>query len=212
MSDRYIQNVHTNSIKTNFADKKVVIFRPQSIDHFSGRQIYTGYTRLSEADYKKLLKESAVFKHFIELKKLVVHDELPPDAQTPHEALVSARKDVGKLNAALQAAETEKEVLQARIDELDRQYKELLGSSGSDQLIMAEAALEDTKKSLGTLNEEHKTLQDAYEELVKKEKESLEKIQSLTVLNEDTKKSLEGMKERYKVLQDEHEKLVKKGK
>jgi chromosome segregation ATPase len=188
MNDIYIQNVHTNSIKTNFADRRTVVFRPQSVDHFSGRQTSTGYTRLTAAEYEKLLRESAVFSHFIELKKLIVHDELPPDAQTPHEALVSARKDAGKLHAALKAAEAEKEALQARIDELDRKYKELLGAGGGEQLVRAEAAL----------------------------KEAQEKVLSLTTLSENAAKSFDAMKKDYEALKDEYEKLLsrerKKGK
>jgi septal ring factor EnvC (AmiA/AmiB activator) len=181
---KYIQNVHTNSIKTHFADKTEVIFRPQAVDHFSGRQTSTGYTALAADEYKKLLKESAVFKHFIDLKKLIVHDELPPDAQTPHEALVHTRKEVGKLNAALEAARAEKDGLQARLDEAEGKYKELLAAGGGEQLVKVEAAL----------------------------KEAQEKIQALTVENEGAKKAFNDLKNAYEALKAEYEKQPKKGK
>jgi chaperonin cofactor prefoldin len=181
MNCKYIQNVHTNSIKAHFADKKEVIFRPDTVDHFSGRQLYTGYTRLANDDYDKLLKESALFRHFIEMKKLVVHDDLPPDAQTPHEALVSARKDVGKLNAELDKAIKEKEALQAKINELDRRYKELLGADGDERFVKAQTALSDAQA----------------------------RIQTLTVENEKAKKDFDGMKKSLEALKVEHEKLLK---
>jgi hypothetical protein len=153
MSDKYIQNVHTNSIK--LTDKEGHIFRPQSVDHFSGRQTSTGYTRLTEDEYNRLLNENKLFKHFIGLKKLIVHDELPPDAQTPHEALVSARKDAGKLNAELNKANRDKAALQTRIDELDKQYKELLAASNGGQLAKAEAALKDAQGKVQALAAEN---------------------------------------------------------
>jgi dynactin complex subunit len=153
MVNKYIQNVHTNSIK--LADKEGHIFRPQSIDHFSGRQTSTGYTRLTQDEYDRLFKESALFRHFIKLKKLIVHEELPADAQTPHEALLNARKDVGKLNAELEKAHGEKAALLTRIDELDKQYKELLAASGSDQLAKAETALKDAQGKVQALTAEN---------------------------------------------------------
>jgi chromosome segregation ATPase len=167
MSDKYIQNVHTNGIKTRTADKKEYIFRPQSVDHFSGRQTSTGYTRLTQDEYGRLLKESAVFKHFIELKKLIVHDELPADAQTPHEALVSARKDAGKLSAELEKVNGEKAALQAEIDGLDKKYKELLAASGSggEQLVKAEVALKAEQEKIRTMTAENAGLKKEFEAL-----------------------------------------------
>jgi chromosome segregation ATPase len=184
MANKYIQNVHTNSIKPHTADKKEYIFRPQSVDHFSGRQTSTGYTRLTQDEYGALLAESALFRHFIKLKKLIVHDELPADAQTPHEALVSARKDVGKLSAELDKVNEEKAALQAEIDGLDKKYKELLAASGSDQLVKAEAALKDAQ----------------------------EKVQALATEKEAVEKDFTGMKKEFEALKAEHDKLLKKGK
>jgi septal ring factor EnvC (AmiA/AmiB activator) len=184
MDCKYIQNVHTNSIKTHFADNREVIFRPDTVDHFSGKQRYTGYTRLTNDEYGKLLKDSALFRHFIELKKLVVHDELPPDAQTPHEALVNARKDVGKLNAELEKANREKEALLVRIGELDTQYRELLAANGGDQLTKAKQDIQEAR----------------------------EQIQALTSENDALKKNIEQAQKDYEALRGEYEKLLKKGK
>jgi chromosome segregation ATPase len=182
MADKYIQNVHTNSIK--LADKEGHIFRPQSVDHFSGRQTSTGYTRLTKDEYDKLLEENVLFRYFIKLKKLVVHDELPADAQTPHEALVSARKDAGKLHAELDRVNGEKAALQAEIDALDKKYKELLAASGGDQLVKAEAALKDAQ----------------------------EKAQALATEKEAVEKDFNGMKKEFEALKADHEKLLKQRK
>jgi dynactin complex subunit len=184
MADKYIQNVHTNSIKPRTADKKEYIFRPQHIDHFSGRQTSTGYTRLTKDEYDKLRTESPLFRHFIDLKKLIVHDELPADAQTPHEALVSARKDAGKLAAELDKAGEEKAALQAMIDDLDKKYQELLAVNGGDQLAKAEAALKDAR----------------------------EKVQTLTTENAGMKKDFDSLKKELEALKAAHDKLLKNGK
>jgi chromosome segregation ATPase len=182
MGDKYIQNVHTNGVKAHSADKKLsYTFRPQTVDHFSGRQTDTGYVRLTEDEYNLLLKESAVFKHFIDLKKLIVHDELPADAQTPHEALVSARKDVSKLNVELDKLKAERDALQMRLDEADKKYGELLAADNGDQLIKAEAAL----------------------------KEAQAKVQTFTDENASTKKAFEALRADYAKLKEEHERLVK---
>jgi hypothetical protein len=166
MGDRYIQNVYDHGIKVQSLDKKLFkIFRQQSIDHFTGRQRDTGYTRLTEDEYNLLLKESAVFKHFIELKKLIVHDELPADAQTPHEALVSARKDTTKLRVELDRVQAEKETLQGRMNELDAKYKELLAASGGDKLAKTEAALKDAQAKVLALTGEKAAMLKDFDEL-----------------------------------------------
>jgi hypothetical protein len=166
MGDRYIQNVYDHGIKVQSLDKKLFkIFRQQSMDHFTGRQRDTGYTRLTEDEYNLLLKESAVFKHFIELKKLIVHDELPADAQTPHEALVSARKDAARLRVELDKVQAGKETLQGQMDELDVKYKELLAASGGKELVKTESALKDAQAKVLALTGENKKMQKDFDGL-----------------------------------------------
>jgi chromosome segregation ATPase len=111
---------------------------------------------------------------------------LPADAQTPHEALVNARKDVGKLNAELDKVNGEKAALQAEIDGLDKKYKELLAASGSggEQLVKAEAALKDAQ----------------------------EKVQALAAEKKTAEEGFTGMKKEFEALKAEHEKLLKQGK
>jgi len=105
---KYIQNVHIAAVKCKLEEKggqlvagrlpsRDIIFRPYSSDRRDGRQGETGYTEVSDADYAALCEQSKLFTHSIENKLLVVHDELPADAQTPYDMLQAARREIAAL-------------------------------------------------------------------------------------------------------------------
>jgi predicted nucleic acid-binding Zn-ribbon protein len=52
-----------------------------------------------------LTENSKLFNHSVEKRLLIVHDELPAEAQTPYDTIVAARRE----NAALRARITELE-------------------------------------------------------------------------------------------------------
>jgi hypothetical protein len=129
--DRYIQNRHIAGIHCKTPDGKTDIwFRIQRIDKRTGRLESTGYTRVTEAQYQKLTAESRTFTRCVEQKMLVVYDEPPADALTPHEALITARREAGKLKGELEKAQAENTRLQAELVEANKKYGELLAASG----------------------------------------------------------------------------------
>jgi len=141
MSDvkyKYIQNTHNAPITCHIRDNKGVMvstkkFMPALTEKFSGKVLHTGYERLTEEEYENLCKTSRTFQVYSGMtdkaKLLVVHDDLPADAKTPHEALVDAKKDARK--AAAKIAELENKVVALKAELLDAQnkYKELFSAS-----------------------------------------------------------------------------------
>jgi hypothetical protein len=127
----YVQNVHTNGIKVGAGDRQKR-FGIAVIDSETGRALDSGYTRLTQEEYD-WVKKDPLFKYFLGKKKLIVTEQLPLEAQTPHEALVAARKEMsaataqlaamkaenGALRQQLAALETEKTALQQQITTLE---------------------------------------------------------------------------------------------
>jgi hypothetical protein len=114
--DKFIQNVNGNSIKIRCkipvsGGEQVweKLFQIQRFD-YAGNEVDTGFTRLTEQEYA-LCRKDKLFAYFQQLGKLIVHDTLPSSAQTPHEALLDARKQIRSLQDQLQAAQKENALL-----------------------------------------------------------------------------------------------------
>jgi hypothetical protein len=119
---KYVQNVHIALIKCRIEDpdspriagrvaSRDFLFRPASNDRNSGRQLESGFTAVEDSDYEALVKQSKLFTHAVEQKLLFVHDDLPAEAQTPHDMLVATRRELAAANARiaeLEAALAEK--------------------------------------------------------------------------------------------------------
>ena len=124
---KYVKNVHTNGILCTTKDKALTKrFGVLSWDKLTGQRLASGYTPVEEKELEQLTdKESgcALFKYFVAKKKLIVYDKLPDDAISPHEALVSARQDAGKLAGELSKATAEVEKLKKENAELKAKLK-----------------------------------------------------------------------------------------
>jgi hypothetical protein len=119
--DVYIQCLGDHGIKVHSADGKLTKrFDIAAYDTVSGRQTNTGFTRLTTEEYETLFRESKVFSHFIELKTLVKYDSLPEDALTPHEALVSAKKEAAEHAKLVAELKAENEALKAENEALKK--------------------------------------------------------------------------------------------
>jgi hypothetical protein len=134
MANKYVQCVHTAAITCKNDGKDAdgsfeKIFHPAMTDRYTGRIIHTGYTAITEDEFARLKKESPLFNVALnKWKKLVLHDDLPAEAKTPHEALVDARKDVQAANQKLEEVLAENEKLKAELDEANKKYGELLAA------------------------------------------------------------------------------------
>jgi chromosome segregation ATPase len=105
-------------------------------DKWSGRTIATGYTALTEAEYKAVSEGSPTFRHYKDkLKLLVVCDELPAEAKTPHEALRDAGKDARKAAGDAAALKAENEKLKSDLFDAEKRYKELQSSSTAEETL-----------------------------------------------------------------------------
>lgn len=102
MGNRYIYNSHSASITANARDGKGRVlftkrFLPERVDTTTGKVVSTGYTTLTDEEYRQLDESSKTFKVFRDKYKLLIeYDELPPEAKTPQEALVDARNESRK--------------------------------------------------------------------------------------------------------------------
>jgi hypothetical protein len=129
--DRWVQNIHGNGIKISAAvtgggdqhgdqhgdshgDQRWEKVFPIQKFGFDGKEVSTGYTRITEAEYE-LCKRDKTFMYFCRLGKLIVHESLPSAAQTPHEAILEARKQIRALQEQLTAAQTENKLLKQRL-------------------------------------------------------------------------------------------------
>jgi predicted RNase H-like nuclease (RuvC/YqgF family) len=64
-----------------------------------------------------------------------VHNELPPEAKSPHEALVDARKESRRFAGELSALKEENEKLKARIFDAETKYRELQSASTDEEKV-----------------------------------------------------------------------------
>jgi chromosome segregation ATPase len=137
----YVYNKHKAPIIVHTRDGKgkvltTVTFAPERNDPVSGRKVTTGYTSLKEAEYEKLCETSKTFKHYKDkLKLLVVQDELPPEAKTPHEALTDARRKEREALTKIAALETEITGYKAQLLDAETKYKELQSASTGGEML-----------------------------------------------------------------------------
>jgi small-conductance mechanosensitive channel len=138
---KYIHNTHNAPITVNLRDAKgnvtrAVTFMPAKMDKFSDRVLSTGYTALTPEEYENLQENSPTFKHYKDdLKLLVESDELPPEAKTPHEALVDARKDARKLQNQITALQADNDKLKASLYDMTEKYNTLQSASTDEEKI-----------------------------------------------------------------------------
>ena len=117
MSDVYVQNTHNAPITCNGRNGKTVLFTkkfmPTIMDKWSGKDISTGYSKITKEELDVLQKTSNTFKHYKDdLKYLVVHTELPEALKSPHQAL-------GDLKARVKELEKQLEASEAKVKELE---------------------------------------------------------------------------------------------
>jgi DNA repair exonuclease SbcCD ATPase subunit len=156
MGNKYVYSRHNAPITVNARDRKGAVlftktFQPERLDAMTGRVVSTGYTTLTDEEYKQLSESSKTFTHYRDkLKLLSVSDDVPPEAKSPHEALADARRETRAANskAAEQAGEIEK--LKARVLEAEDKYKQLVSASLDEEKLKAFndkiASLEDSLK------------------------------------------------------------------
>jgi hypothetical protein len=177
MGNKYIYNRHIAPITVNARDGKGTVlftrtFQPERIDGTTGRVVSTGYTTLTGEEYDRLSNGSRTFTHYKDkLGLLVEHDDLPPEAKTPQEALVDARKKMREAQARAAELEGENVTLKAELLDAEKKYKALFDVSGSgiDSIALAgeladvKKALDETAKERDTLKKENGDMQAALE-------------------------------------------------
>jgi hypothetical protein len=137
----YIQNVYNAPItaKARNAQGKVLFsktFSPVIVDRWSNKTHSTGYTALTEEEYTALRETSRTFNHYTnDLALLVVCDDLPPEAKTPHEALVDARREGRKLYTEIEALKAVNEKLKAALFGAEKRYRVLQSASSEDEKL-----------------------------------------------------------------------------
>jgi hypothetical protein len=156
---KYIQNTHTAPITVNGRDAKGAVlftkrFMPERAEKWTGQVVSTGYTELTDEEFKILNDTSRTFNVYTgktgKAELLVVCNDLPPEAKTPHEALVAARREA--LKSARKTAELDSEIVKLKASLLDAEtkYKQLQSAAGIEE-------------SLKTLQEENAKLKENLE-------------------------------------------------
>jgi hypothetical protein len=195
MGNRYIYNRHIAPITANARDAKgavifTKIFQPERIDGTTGRVVSTGYTALTEDEYRMLAECSKTFTVYRDKHGLLVeYDDLPPEAKTPQEALVDARRKMLEAQARASGLEGENVKLKAELLDAEKRYKDLFDVSGSGEgsaelgkeLEAVKKALDETVKADG-----------ACIDGLKKGKEALEASLAETVKERDALKKENG--------------------
>jgi predicted nucleic acid-binding Zn-ribbon protein len=159
MGNRYIFNGHQAPITVHARDRsnKVIltkVFMPERTDPTTGKVVSTGYTALTEEELEQLSQTSRTFQHYKDkLKLLTVHADLPPEAKTPHEALVDARSEARRLNGEIEALQAENETLKARAFDAEEKYRQLAAASAGDEELKL---LNDRTAALAAENEKLK--------------------------------------------------------
>jgi N-acetyl-beta-hexosaminidase len=195
---KYIQNIHTAPITAVVKNAKGAViltrkFSPAKTDKFTGRVEETGFTELTDEEYTLLDEGSKTFTVYRDKHKLLVeHDELPPEAKTPHEALLDAKREARK--SADQIASLNDELVRLKVELLDakKQYAGLLEVSGTgsgaevshltNALEAAKQALKDTveakDKIIGDLTKEGEKLRAAVESAVIERNAAVAKLEA----------------------------------
>jgi predicted nucleic acid-binding Zn-ribbon protein len=97
---------------------------------------------------------------------LVKHDDLPPEAKTPQEALVDARRKILEAQARASELEGENVKLKAELLDAEKRYKDLFDVSGGGKDSAKSAQeLEGVKKALDEAAKDRDALKKENEEL-----------------------------------------------
>ena len=141
---KYIQNTHTAPITVHGRDGKGAVlftkrFMPEKAEKWTGQVVSTGYTELTDEEFSILEDTSRTFAVYTgktgKAALLVVCDELPPEAKTPHEALVDARKDARKSAEKIAGLESEITRLKASLLDAETKYRQLQSASGDAEVL-----------------------------------------------------------------------------
>jgi phage-related tail protein len=116
---KFIKNINAGKITCKTRDGELVKEFPiEQTNRYNGQTIHSGFTTLTDAEFKKLSEESPGFKNALEKWKVfAVYDELPPEAKTPGETLADARKEIVEANNRAAVAEAKAAELQKQLDE-----------------------------------------------------------------------------------------------
>jgi len=212
MGDKYIQNKHNAPISANARDDKGAIlytkkFMPLITEKWSGKVISTGYEKLTEEEYAQLEKSSKTFRTYKDkLKLLVVHDDMPADLKTPHEALVDARKEAKEAAGKIKALKIEVEELKTKLLDAESKYKELSSATTDDEklkpfkeqitslekdkeaMLASIKALETEREELKKANAEFKPVDGEGDKILALNKELVGKIVELRNKDKDIQK------------------------
>jgi len=199
----YVENVHNAPITCTAKDEagRVVLekkFNNATTDKWSGRQITTGFERLTQEEYKLLCERSRTFVHYKDNPKktmagplLILHEDLPPEARTPHEALAEARKESRKAGEEIKALKAEITKYKADLLDAQEKYRKLESASTDAE------ALQNLKNQIAKLT-------DANEVLTLFVEDALAKLKTLAA---DEKVDAAGVKALSDALDAEYAKL-----
>jgi len=111
MKKYYIQNISDATIvcKSEANKEKNFVFRPRKVDRYNGQLIYTGVTEISEEDLNLLKKDSQTFNFYLNLKHLLILNEIPPDALTPEQKFNFLQQENEELKRKVRQLEKELE-------------------------------------------------------------------------------------------------------
>jgi hypothetical protein len=141
---KYVQNTHFAPITVHGRDGRGVIvftkrFMPEKADKWTGQVTSTGYTELTDDELKTLEETSRTFAVYTgrtgKKALLAVCDDLPPEAKTPHEALIDARKEARKSAARIAELDAEIVTLKAALLDAENKYKQLQAASGDEGAV-----------------------------------------------------------------------------
>jgi predicted nucleic acid-binding Zn-ribbon protein len=171
---KYIQNTHVAPITVNGRDSKGAVlftkrFMPEKSEKWTGQVVSTGYTVLTDEEFKILEKTSRTFAVYTgktgKAELLVVCDDLPPEAKTPHEALVDARKEAQKSAGRIAELDVEIVKLKASLLDAEAKYRQLQSASGSEETLkLLRENNAKLKEALKPLQEEHAALHQAIDD------------------------------------------------
>jgi chromosome segregation ATPase len=112
---------------------------PEKSEKWTGQVVSTGYTELTDEEFKILEKTSRTFAVYTgktgKAELLAVCSELPPEAKTPHEALVDARKEARKSAGKITELTDEIIRLKASLLDAETRYKQLQSASGAEEAL-----------------------------------------------------------------------------
>lgn len=155
MGSKYIRNTDDATIVCKIpSDKnKSFVFPSRKVDKRNNIILSNGYSEISEEDLELLRAESSTFQFYEKAGKLSLVDELPQDAMSPEQLVMSLRtenellkqklaegssEDIKALKEQLDAANAKIEEQEKMIDALDAQLAEM-----ADELNAYEAKPKD---------------------------------------------------------------------